>query len=73
MSDNKPAKEKREKSFLNASQLLEIKHVLLTTLTEIKDLRGDQEFLLRKANTLTELSKVWLELVKTEEARSDDY
>jgi len=57
---------KMNNQVISARQLLEIKHVVLTTLTEIKDLRGDPDFMLRKAKAVTELAKVWLEVVKEE-------
>lgn len=65
--------QKEDKQDLNSSnslistvQLLELKKIVLTNLNEIKDLRGDSEFLLRKAKAVTELTKLWFELLKEE-------
>jgi len=54
-------------SIISTVQLLEIKRVVLSNLNEIKDLRGDSEFLLRKAKAVTELSKLWFDILKEEQ------
>ena len=51
---------------LSAVQLIELKRAVLTSLNEIKDLRGDNEFLLRKSKTVAELTKLWFEILKEE-------
>lgn len=51
---------------LSAVQLIELKRYVLTSLNEIKDLRGDNEFLLRKSKTVAELTKLWFEILKEE-------
>jgi hypothetical protein len=66
-----PGKEKKEDFqgsgiIISTVQLLEIKRVVLTNLNEIKDLKGDAEFLLRKSKAVTELSKLWFEIMKEE-------
>jgi hypothetical protein len=53
-------------SLVSAVQLLELKRVVLSNLNEIKDLRGDSEFLLRKSKAITELSKIWFDILKEE-------
>lgn len=60
-------KEKKdEASLISTVQLLEIKKQVLTSLNEIKDLKGDPDFLLRKAKTISELSRLWLDISKEE-------
>lgn len=60
-------KEKKdESSLMSAVQLLEIKKQVLTSLNEIKDLKGDPDFLLRKAKTISDLSRLWLDVSKEE-------
>lgn len=60
-------KEKKdESSLLSAVQLIEIKKQVLTSINEIKDLKGDPDFLLRKAKTVSELTRLWLDIAKEE-------
>ncbi|MFN8577802.1 MAG: hypothetical protein U0354_13185 [Candidatus Sericytochromatia bacterium] len=60
-------KEKKdESSLISTVQLLEIKKQVLMTLSEIKDLKGDPDFLLRKAKTVSELSRLWFDITKEE-------
>lgn len=61
-------KEKKDEPFIlsAALQLIEIKKQVLTSLNEIKDLKGDPDFLLRKAKTVSELTKLWLDIAKEE-------
>jgi hypothetical protein len=60
-------KEKKdESSLISAVQLLEIKKQVLMSLSEIKDLKGDPDFLLRKAKTVSELSRLWFDISKEE-------
>ncbi len=62
----KENKDEFSSSLASTVQLLEMKKVILTTLNEIKDLRGDSEFLLRKSKAVTELSKIWFDILKEE-------
>ncbi|MEK7432890.1 MAG: hypothetical protein AABZ74_07145 [Cyanobacteriota bacterium] len=54
----------KSKSVLSTVQLIEMKKNILYSINEIKDLRGDAEFLLRKAKALNDLTKTWFELDK---------
>ena len=63
----KSKKEDFANSMMSTVQLLEVKKNILTSLSEIKDLRGDNEFLLRKSKTIADLSKLWIDILKEEE------
>lgn len=63
----KSKKEDFANSMMSTVQLLEVKKNILTSLSEIKDLRGDNEFLLRKSKAIADLSKLWLDILKEEE------
>lgn len=63
----KSKKEDFANSMMSTVQLLEVKKNILTSLSEIKDLRGDNEFLLRKSKAIADLSKLWIDILKEEE------
>lgn len=63
----KSKKEDFANSMMSTVQLLEVKKNILTSLSEIKDLKGDNEFLLRKSKAIADLSKLWLDILKEEE------
>lgn len=63
----KSKKEDFANSMISTVQLLEVKKNILTSLSEIKDLKGDNEFLLRKSKAIADLSKLWIDILKEEE------
>lgn len=63
----KSKKEDFANSMMSTVQLLEVKKNILTSLSEIKDLKGDNEFLLRKSKAIADLSKLWMDILKEEE------
>ncbi len=60
-------KEKKDEPFLLSTvQMIEIKKQVLMSINEIKDLKGDPDFLLRKAKTVSELTRLWFDVTKEE-------
>jgi len=55
---------KSKENILSTVELLEIKKSIISSINEIKDLKGDNDFLIRKAKALSELSRTWLEINK---------
>lgn len=58
---------KDESSLRSAVQLMEIKKQVLVSLSEIKELKGDPDFLLRKAKTVTDLTRLWFDISREED------
>lgn len=56
----------QSKSVLSAVQLIEMKKNVINSISEIKDLRGDGDFLLRKAKTMNDLTRMWFDINKEE-------
>ncbi|MFN8674191.1 MAG: hypothetical protein U0457_19175 [Candidatus Sericytochromatia bacterium] len=56
----------QSQAVLSAVQMIEMKKNILTSINEIKDLRGDGDFLLRKAKIINDLTNTLFEITKEE-------
>lgn len=56
----------QSKSVLSAVQLIEMKKNVINSISEIRDLRGDADFLLRKAKAINDLTRMWFDINKEE-------
>lgn len=56
----------QSKSVLSAVQLIEMKKNVINSISEIRDLRGDADFLIRKAKAINDLTRMWFDINKEE-------